>query len=413
MHRLLPLAVLLALVAPALAQKEDEPPPKLPGVQVTFLPPPMEGTISLGVFARDGRLVRTLRMEASPEKDFVVGLNGLILQWDGNDDAGHPAPNGRYFFRGYAVGAMPVTGEAFHGNDWIADEQSPRVKEVLSLKALDAGRLQIRARLADDSAATLQCDAEGHIGKGADDEPDKTESGNGAQDLLKGEAGALPNLGKPRDACLGVAGSIWVIDETPAGVEVKQYSAKKEFIRRLVTEPGEPPPRQIAASQTDERIYLLDAGPGVQRVRGLMLDATTAAEAGAGSASTWKTFLSREIVTAESFGAFAGHLKRPEFKPEEKLHVRLVPNPLLKDAAGSIDLQIGTDAQGSLLRTADGLGLIRLTETPHLGWAVLGHEGKSKSVTFFQSDGAVVEEFRINQAANMMGFDAGEYELKR
>ena len=43
----------------------------------------MEGTLSLGVFTKAGKLVRILKREASTEKDFTVGLNGLITQWDG------------------------------------------------------------------------------------------------------------------------------------------------------------------------------------------------------------------------------------------------------------------------------------------------------------------------------------------
>jgi hypothetical protein len=56
------------------------------------------------------------------------------------------------------------------------------------------------------------------------------------------------------------------------------------------------------------------------------------------------------------------------------------------------------------------LPLCRFTETPHLAWVVMGHEGNTKAITIFQSDGAVVEEFRARRLANMMAFDAGEYE---
>ncbi|MFM7918639.1 MAG: hypothetical protein ACKPJJ_00365, partial [Planctomycetaceae bacterium] len=48
-----------------------------------------EGTISLGIYNKSGTLVRTLFKEAS-DKDFTVGLNGFITQWDGKDDAGQP-----------------------------------------------------------------------------------------------------------------------------------------------------------------------------------------------------------------------------------------------------------------------------------------------------------------------------------
>ena len=51
------LAVLLGallLAAPAFSQDEKS------GVGITFLPPPMEGTLSLGIYDKKGKLVRVL-----------------------------------------------------------------------------------------------------------------------------------------------------------------------------------------------------------------------------------------------------------------------------------------------------------------------------------------------------------------
>jgi hypothetical protein len=39
----------------------------------------------------------------------------------------------------------------------------------------------------------------------------------------------------------------------------------------------------------------------------------------------------------------------------------------------------------------------------------MGREG-GKAVTVFQSDGALVEEFKVLKIANTMAFDAGDYE---
>src|SRR3954470_22108454 len=111
-------AAILAALLPLRAQ-DEAPPPRAPGVQIAFLPPPMKGTVSLGVFNKAGKLVRTLKREAEAEKDFTVGLNGLITQWDGNDDSGKVAPPGTYLVRGFCVGAIEVSGEAYHCNDWI------------------------------------------------------------------------------------------------------------------------------------------------------------------------------------------------------------------------------------------------------------------------------------------------------
>ena len=88
------------------------------GVKLQFLPPPMEGTISLGIYNRSGRRVRTLHSEAGGD-EFVAALDGYITHWDGLDDAGNPAPAGHYTASGYMVGnavtikpAAQVTGSA-------------------------------------------------------------------------------------------------------------------------------------------------------------------------------------------------------------------------------------------------------------------------------------------------------------
>ena len=118
-------------------------------MQITFLPPPMEGTLSLGIYDKKGKLVRTLVREGTP-KDFIVGLNGLITFWDGKDDAGHPMPPGIYAARGFSVGTIEVEGIALHGNDWIADEDAPRPVRVLDFRATDEDKVEVILRTLED-----------------------------------------------------------------------------------------------------------------------------------------------------------------------------------------------------------------------------------------------------------------------
>ena len=74
--------------------------------------------------------MRTLCVGAA-ESDFVVGLNGLIGTWDGQDDAGKPLPAGKYQIRGFHVGnSLKPEGVAYHFNDWISDEHSPRITRI-------------------------------------------------------------------------------------------------------------------------------------------------------------------------------------------------------------------------------------------------------------------------------------------
>lgn len=120
------------------------------GQQFTFALPELEGRISLGVFAPNGRLVRSLAVGAK-ETDFKIGLNGLIATWDGRDDAGNPAPSGKYQIRGFVVGeALKVQGEAYHFNDWVEDEKSPRITRIEDFARVPDGFL-LFARLQDGS----------------------------------------------------------------------------------------------------------------------------------------------------------------------------------------------------------------------------------------------------------------------
>src|SRR5208337_3556109 len=69
------------------SRAQDAEAPKKSGVQLMFIPPPMEGAISLGIYDATGKLVRVLHQEA-PATDFFAALNGLITYWDGKDDSG-------------------------------------------------------------------------------------------------------------------------------------------------------------------------------------------------------------------------------------------------------------------------------------------------------------------------------------
>jgi hypothetical protein len=76
-------------------------------VRISFLPPPLEGTISLGIYNEGGGLVRVLHQEAELD-EFTVGEDALLTRWDGKNDAGDDLPTGRYRARGYLVGRLKV-----------------------------------------------------------------------------------------------------------------------------------------------------------------------------------------------------------------------------------------------------------------------------------------------------------------
>lgn len=76
-------------------------------VRITFLPPPLEGTISLGIYDAKGKLVRVLHREAELD-EFTIGSDALSTTWDGKNDMGEPCVLGKYHARGYAVGGLEV-----------------------------------------------------------------------------------------------------------------------------------------------------------------------------------------------------------------------------------------------------------------------------------------------------------------
>ena len=56
-------------------------------MRISFLPPPLDGTISLGIYDAKGKLVRVLHREADIN-EFTIGTDALSTTWDGKNDAG-------------------------------------------------------------------------------------------------------------------------------------------------------------------------------------------------------------------------------------------------------------------------------------------------------------------------------------
>lgn len=399
------------LPSPLRAQDDEPPtaPKKSGGVRITFLPPPTEGALSLGIYDRKDRLVRVLHREAR-EKDFAIGLNGLITHWDGKDDAGKTMPPGTYMARGYSVGGVEVEGVALHGNDWITDDDTPRFSRMTDLRADGIEQVNVVLKTLDGAEQTRPIRfattdtgiaAPTIAAKIADGKVTLTE-GEATRDfpLAEGEAAV--------DASIGERDLLWLIVKTAEGTDVRAYTLAGEFLRHLGYTPDEPQPRRIVASRWSEQIVLLEDNAKMQRVRSLVREAAATPEEGA-----WKTVLERTIWLGDTFDAVKDQLQRPggkPFVPEKEFVVKLINNPLLKDEPTTARVNIGFNERGSFLQTTDGLPLRRITETPHLRWAVIGREGSGRLLTILQGDGAVVEEFRASKLANMMAFDAGDYE---
>ena len=125
------------------------------GAEIRFVPATGGGTVSLGIYDRDGKLVRVL-CEEWPFNRFRVGLNGLSTTWDGKDDAGQPVPEGTYSARGFVAGHIGISGEAIHFNDWIEGTDSPRITSVAAQQLLPGGDILLMARLAGNQGALVR-----------------------------------------------------------------------------------------------------------------------------------------------------------------------------------------------------------------------------------------------------------------
>ena len=90
---------------------------------------------------------------------------------------------------------------------------------------------------------------------------------------------------------------------------------------------------------------------------------------------------------------------------------KLRPDPLQKDRPGKVELAIGIDEDGSFLKTADGLPLRTISDTPNLTRTLLSRPNDN-TIDVFQDDGAVVEQFRISNLTEMIAFDCGDFDLK-
>ena len=306
-------------------------------VRISFVPPPIEGTISLGIYDPSGKLMRVLHRESETD-DFTIGHDALITEWDGKNDSGENVPAGKYNARGYAVGSLGVEGVDLFFNDWVDDENSPHIKRINEL-ALMADGLRLDAELASGEHAQFFYDF--------------------VHDTLAidGAESGRQNIPGSKD------GTRWVI----AGSDIQQLSPTNEILRHLAYAPGDPQPKVIVASDREDKIFVLEENQTLQRVRGLTLVKTTADAANQQTISDWKVDLQKDIVAHKDFSLADGKpVVTGGQTTMEKLTLRLRPNPLKRDKPGSVEVTVGFDKDGSFLKTTDGLPLRTISDTPHL-----------------------------------------------
>ena len=400
--------LLLSLAVTARGQESVTPAPSQSerSVRISFLPPPLDGTISLGIYDAKGKLVRVLQREADIN-EFNIGTDALSTTWDGKDDAGENVPAGKYSAHGFVVGDLKIEGVGFFFNDFVTNDDSPRIRHLRNVRLQD-NELHLDADLLGDERATLVCDP---------------KQGAFLRKLpLDGaihcdEKPPLPNVVQAIDCDFGMNSTLWLIDSLEGGArrEIKQLSKTHELLRRMAIAESEPQPQSIAASTTEDRIFLVEEAPHspVNRLRALSL-AGSKTDGANGAVSDWKTDFEKKIIEHRNFSIENGKPipNNPKNKiPPEKISVKLQPNPLLADARVTVELAVGFDEDGSFLKASDGLPLCSISETPGLIRGLLAAHG-SNALDVFQDDGAVVEQFRVTGVDQMMSFDCGGFELK-
>ena len=98
-------------------------------VRISFVPPPLEGKISLGVYNEWGQLVRVLHQEAELD-EFAIGADALSTKWDGKDDYDYDLPAAKYSARGFLVGPMKIGTETTTSEAAASGTSSVRIKLI-------------------------------------------------------------------------------------------------------------------------------------------------------------------------------------------------------------------------------------------------------------------------------------------
>ncbi len=374
------------------------PPKKVP---LRFALPPLDGTISLGIYDAAGKLVRVLHREDAVT-DFTAGHDALETEWDGADDGGNPLPDGKYHARGYVVGDLKVEGVDYFFNDWVTDDQSPHLLRITQLW-MASGQLVLNADLPGDEKTAFVCDQ-------------TTGAILSDTDALSGvHCKHIPTFPNVVDCAEGREGTIWFIDslESNGPRQVRQIAPNRDVLRRLEYLPGDAQPECIEASTTAEQIFVLEQKPIFQRFRGLALVRTSAGGAD-GPVSDWKSLFDKKIIPHQNFGLKDGKpvaVSATSPAPPVRITQKLRPDPLQNDAPGKVELAVGADEDGSYLETADGLPLRTISDTGNLIRTLLNRPNDG-TLDIFQDDGAVVEQFRVSNLEQMIAFDCGDFELK-
>jgi len=397
---------------------------------------PSTGRITLGVFDKNGHLVRTLHALDDEEK-FQVGLNGFISRWDGLDDSGKKVPPGTYHIRGYQIGEATVTGEAFHFNDWITDSGTLPISWIEDFEVLDGGDILLSGKTSTAPILVRASIMDGQLAIEKNPPADIISPAREKLAELTGRPHAVftsidslgetilavdsegvwlsQNASAPRKIelpakveaiSLGADDTFWFIGSSSEGDQtplVGQADFNGEILRALPYETGEPVPQKIRAAKSGSGFVVLEELPGMQRLRSLSRD----------EAGEWLVDWEKSIRESSRFGFVNGEVSAnaADAPQLESLRFRLEENPLTGERQ-TITLRAVADAQGSRLVTEDGLPLLLISTQPDIQRAVIHRDKAPDSLRFLQGNGAAVEEYLIEGLRHILPLNAGQIEIR-
>lgn len=380
---------------------------------VELAAPPLEGTVSIGVFDAAGNCIRVLYKNADQDT-IPSALNGFLITWDGKNDAGTITQKGEYEIRGVTVGNVSIEGEAYHFNDWVdATHPTDIPQKTLHLEFLPEG---FRAwQQFEEGTRSVSYDFKENLSvveKEISVLPELFKASRGSTtvftpDQKKVFAGTtenptridLPELGTIIDLAVGKEGAFWVITRDADATQLRQYSLAGEFLRELGPDAEEIFER-VAVSENDEKIALISRMGASERVR-ILTQFTSPTD----NVSLWKTLLEKKIEPCSEFGVNNEQVIAVGNLPAEKtISISLIQNELTPNIRSFLALTPTNLPDGLWLTTQGGLPLIQITSDLNSRRMTLVRGKKHDSLRFYANIGGAVAEFSITGLANMMQF---------
>lgn len=428
MRSVILLVAALGLLCPGLLPAQEK-----PAVQVEIVPPPLEGTVSIGVFDAKGKCVRVLAKNAAQDS-LPAALNGWAISWDGKTTDGREAAAGNYEIRGCIVGnEVKADGVAWHFNDWLDPEHpedAPTGIEDVELLPDGDFAVQFGSKWSvftpDGSRRGISAHPErSKSGSAIAVKGNQTACFDGSKLWLwkGGEPEELPIHpdGEILDLTFGGESTLWWIAKTPEGRTLHSLNLADEKERELVPDDSSGTMSAISVSADDHTIALLNRDEQATTFRILrLIDQPPGEKSEPGQIiSVWKTLLQRQITPCGEFGFTekGGLIPQGKIDARQSLQIPLIENPLTPGMRTRLQIRLAAGDGGVWISTSDGLPLIPVAAGMVSSRMAIVDGGQPGSARVFllQSVGvpdsilqpAAVAEYAITRLENMMTFTAG------